>query len=417
VAKGRNRPSLTHGACCSRLLLFNERFGVESDEEFFVGGDDHCGRRAVLRNNVARVLAVVFVAGVVDLVAENLQVFHDGLADHAAVFANATGEHERVDARESHGDAADFTGELVAEGFKSNLGANVTFACSLRQGAHVVAESREAEQAGFLVYELVEAVDVVTVLLADEEEDGRVKGARTRAHDKAVERGETHGGVGALTVQNGGAAGAVTEVSGNEAAVFRLLAQNLGGFGSHKAVAGAVETVTADGVLFVEGIRNAVEECLARHGLVEGSVEHGDLRECGEELGGAFHTGCMCRFVERGKQGNATDVVDHFLGDAFALDVLAAMHHAVTDGFDGFDELLFGKELLHFGNCFGMSGAIEVEIDVAVRALSLHVAIDADIFDEAARDGFFGLGVDDSELHRRAAAVKYEYAHIKNLGN
>ena len=417
MAKGRNRPSLTHGACCSRLLLFNERFGVEGDEEFFVGGDDHCGRGAVLRNNVARVLAVVFVAGVVDLVAENLQVFHDGLADHAAVFANATGEHQGVDARESHGDAADFAGELVAEGFKGNLGANVAFACSLRQGTHVVRQAGETEQAGFFVHELVEAIDVVTVLLADEEEDCRIKGARTRAHDKAVERGETHGGVGALTVQNGGAAGTITEVSGNEAAVFRFLAQNLGGFGSHKAVAGAVETVTADGVLFVEGIGNAVEECLARHGLVEGGVEHGDLRECGEELGSAFHAGSVCGFVERGKQGNATDVVDHFLGDAFALDVLAAMHHAVTDGFDGFDELLFGKELLHFGNCFGMSGAIEVEIDVAVRALSLHVAIDADIFDEAARDGFFGLGVDNGELDRGAAAIKNEYAHIKNLGN
>ena len=365
---------------------------------------------------MARVLAVVFVAGVVDLVAKQGEVFHDGLADHAAVFANAAGEHQSVNAGESHGDAADFAGQLVAEGFESDLGAEMAFACGLRQGAHVVRETGETEKAGFLVYELVEAVDIVAVLLADEEEDCRVEATGTGAHDKTVERGETHGGVGALAVQNGGAAGTVTEVSGNEAAIFRLLAQDLGGFGSHKAVAGAVETVTADGILFVEGIRNAVEVSLARHGLVEGSVKHGDLRERRKELGGAFHTGCVSRFVERGKQGNATDVVDDFLRDLFALDVLAAMHHAVADGFDGVDELLFGEELLDFGDGFSMSGAIEVEIDVAVRALSLHVAIDADVFDEAAGDGFFGLGVDNGELDRGAAAIKNEYAHIKNLG-
>ena len=400
----------------SRVSL-HQSFGVESDEEFFVGSDDHCGRRAVLRNNVARVLAVVFVAGVVDLVAENLQVFHDGLANHAAVFANATGEHEGVNARESHCDAADFAGELVAEGFESDLGANVAFACGLRQGAHVVRKAGETEKAGFLVYKLVEAVDIVAVLLADEEEDCRVEAAGTGTHDKAIQRGETHGGVGALAVQNGGAAGTVTEVSGNEAAVFRLLAEDASGFGSHKAVAGAVEAVTADSVLFIEGIRNAVEESLARHGLVEGGVEYSDLRERREELGGAFHTGSVSRFVQRGKQGNATDVVDHFLGDAFALDVLAAMHHAVTDSFDGFDELLFGKELLHFGNSFGMSRAIEIEVDIAFGALGLDVTIHADIFDEAAGDGFFGLGIDNGELDRGTAAIKNEYAHIKTLVN
>ena len=398
-------------------MLLHQCFGVERNQQFFVGGDDHRGRRAVLADDVAGVLAVVLVAGVVNLVAEQGEVFHHGLADHAAVLADTAGEHERVDARECHGDAADFAGQLVAEGFESDLGAEMAFACSLRQSTHVVAEAREAEQTGFLVDELVEAVDIVTVLLADEEEDCRVEATGAGTHDKAVQRGEAHGGVGAFAVQNGGAAGTVTEVSGNEAAVFRILAQNLGGFGSHEAVAGAVETVTANGILFVEGIRNAVEVSLARHGLVEGGVEHGDLRERREELGGAFHTGCVSRFVERGKQGNATDVVDHFLGDLFALDVLTAMHHAVADSFDGFDELLFGEELLHFGNGFGMGRAIEIEVDIAFRALGLHVTIHADIFDEAAGDGFFGLGVDNGELDRGAAAIKNEYAHIKNLGN
>jgi hypothetical protein len=176
-------------------------------------------------------------------------------------------------------------------------------------------------------------------------------------HDKAVERGEAHGGVGALAVENGRAAGAVTEVGGDEAAVFRLLAEDARGFGGHEAVASAVETVTADGIVFVELVRDAIEECLARHSLVEGGVEHGHLRECREELGRAFHAGCVCRFVQRGEQRDAPDVVDDFLRNLLALDVLAAMHHAVTDGFDRVDELLFGEELLDFGDGFGVLGS------------------------------------------------------------
>jgi hypothetical protein len=58
-----------------------------------------------------------------------------------------------------------------------------------------------------------------------------------------------------------------------------------------------------------------------------------------------------------------------------------------------------------------MSRAIEIEVDIAFGALGLHVTIHADIFDEAAGDGFFGLGVDNGELDRGAAAIKNEYAH------
>ena len=360
---------------------------------------------------MAGFLAVLLVAGFVDLVAENLEVVHRHLADKLAVLADTAGEQQSVDAREGHGDAADFAGEPVGEGFEGDLRADVAFACGLRQGAHVVRKSGEAEEARFLVHELVEAVDIVTVLLADEEEDGRVKGAGAGAHDEALERGEAHGGVNALAVQNGGAAGTVTEVGRDEAAVFRFFAQDLGGLAGHEAVACAVGAVAADLVFFVELVGDAVEVGLARHGLVEGGVEHGDLREAREELGGAFHTGGVCGFVERGEQGNATDVVDDFLRYLLALDVLAAVHHAVADGFDGVGELLFGEELLYLGDGFGVSRAVEIEIDVSDRALGLDMAVHADVFDEAAGDGLFGLGVDDGELDRGAAAIKNEYAH------
>jgi len=200
-------------------------------------------------------------------------------------------------------------------------------------------------------------------------------------------------------------------VSRDEAGFFGLGAENLASFGSHKAVACAVGAVTADAVLFVELVRDTIEVSLLRHRLVECRIEYGDLREAREELGGAFHTGCVCRFVQRGKERDAADVVDDFLRDLFALDVLTAMHDAVADSFDRGGELLGVEELLDLIDGFGMRGAIEVEVDVAFGALGLGVAIHADIFDEAACDGLLGLSVDDGELHGRAAAVKNEYAH------
>ncbi len=415
-AHSRNRPSLTHGTCCSLFCfaLLHQCFGVESDEQFFVCCNDDCLRRAILRDEVVGFLAALEVAFFVDLVAEELQVVESLLADVEAVFTDAAREDDGVDARESHGEAADFAGEAVAEDVESDLGALVAFACRLRESTHVVRKTREAQQARFLVHEVVKLVDgavFFTVLLSDVEEDCRVKATGTGAHDKAFERCEAHRGIDALAVQDGGAAGAVAEVSCDKAGFFGLGAENLASFGSHEAVACAVCTVTADAVVFIELVRDTVEVSLLRHGLVESRIEHGDLRETREELGSAFHAGCVCRFVERGKERDAADVVDDFLRDLFALDVLTAMHDAVADGFDRGGELLGVEELLDLVYSFGMRGAVEVEVNLAFRTLSLGVAVHADVFDEAASDGFLGLCIDDSKFYRGAAAVENEYAH------
>ena len=73
--------------------------------------------------------------------------------------------------------------------------------------------------------------------------------------------------------------------------------------------------------------------------------------------------------------------------------------------FDGVGELLGVEEFLDLIDGFGMRGAVEVEVDFAFGAFCLGVAVDADVFDEAACDGFFSLGVDDGELDRGTAAV------------
>lgn len=146
-AHSRNRPSLTHGTCCSLFCfaLLHQCFGVEGDEQFFVCCNDDSLRSAVLRDEVVGFLAALEVAFFIDLIAEELQVVESLLADVEAVFADAAREDYGVNARECHGEAADFAGEAVAEDIEGDLGALVAFTCGLRQGAHVVRKSRETE--------------------------------------------------------------------------------------------------------------------------------------------------------------------------------------------------------------------------------------------------------------------------------
>ena len=101
--------------------LLHQCFGVEGDEQFFVCCNDDCLRCAILRDEVVGFLAALEVAFFVDLVAEELQVVESLLADVEAVFADAAREDDGVNARESHGEAADFAGEAVAENVKGDL--------------------------------------------------------------------------------------------------------------------------------------------------------------------------------------------------------------------------------------------------------------------------------------------------------
>ena len=160
--------------------LLRHCFGIEGDEEFFVRSNDDCLRSAVLGNHVVTFLAALEVAFFIDFVAEQLEVVKSLLADVEAVFADAAGKHDGVDARKGHGEATDFAGQAVAEHVEGDLGALVAFACGLRQCAHVVAKTAKAEEAGFLVHQVVELVDgavFLAVFLGNVEEDGRVEGA------------------------------------------------------------------------------------------------------------------------------------------------------------------------------------------------------------------------------------------------
>ncbi len=219
--------------------------------------------------------SVVFVSLRVDFESQNRQIFKGRFADNPAVFADSTGEDQCVETRKCHRDAADFAGEPVAENFKGDLCALVPFGSFLGDGPHVVAQSRKPEKTAFLVHQFVQTIDVIAELLVQEKENRRVERAGARSHHKAVERCEAHRRIDTFSRMDCGAGASVAEMRGDEVQLFGFLAENAGRFGADVSVRCSVETVAADMVIFIVGIRNSVEESLARHRLVKRRVEDG----------------------------------------------------------------------------------------------------------------------------------------------
>jgi len=103
------------------------------------------------------------------------------------------------------------------------------------------------------------------------------------------------------------------------------------------AVRGTVEAVTADAVLLVKVVGQAVEVGVRRQRLVEGSVENGDLRHIRKELQGNADTGDVDRIMQRCEIRQFLDVGDHRRRDDHrAGEFVAAMDDAMADGTDLF---------------------------------------------------------------------------------
>ncbi|MCY1436350.1 hypothetical protein D9M71_524700 [compost metagenome] len=86
-------------------------------------------------------------------------------------------------------------------------------------------------------------------------------------------------------------------------------------------------------LLAVQAFRQGVAVGVLGHALVEGGVEHGDVRQRRVERHGRFDAEQVGRVVQRRQGRGVADRLDHLgiepggMGEAFA-----AMHHAVADG-------------------------------------------------------------------------------------
>jgi hypothetical protein len=120
-------------------------------------------------------------------------------------------------------------------------------------------------------------------------------------------------------------------MGGDQPEVPGWSAQHGGGLLTDEAVTDAVEPVTPDSVPCVPLLGYRVAESVRRHRLVERGIEHGDLRQVGQESTHSLDAGQIRRVVKRRqvtKRAHRGD--DRVVHPDRRGEPLSAMYHPVT---------------------------------------------------------------------------------------
>ena len=113
----------------------------------------------------------------------------DALADLGAVLADATGEHQRIEAAQRSGERTQLARDAVDVQIDREPGARLLAG---EQRAHVARDARDAEQPGLVVDQLLDGARVHAALVHQVQDDAGVDGAAACAHRQAIDRREAH---------------------------------------------------------------------------------------------------------------------------------------------------------------------------------------------------------------------------------
>ena len=182
-----------------------------------------------------------------------------------------------------------------------------------------------------------------------------------------------------------------------------------------------MEAVAADAVVLIILIGERIHVGLAGHGLMEGSIEHGDHGNIAHHGLAGIDAGDVGRVMQRGKrralfQSRHNGIVDFDR----AGKLLTTVNDAVTDGVDlahGSDNTVLsaGELVDDGGDRFGMGRKREILIEDGLAADQrgvLQMTVDADALAEALRHDLLGLHVDQLILQRRTACVDDQNFHV-----
>ena len=260
-------------------------------------------------------------------------------------------------------------------------------------------------------------------MLGQELDDRGVEVAGAGAHRQAVQRGEAHRGIVALAAVDRADRRAVAQMAGDQAQFLERTAEHLGGLLGNILVAGAVEAVAADLVLFIVLVGDRVHVVRLRHGLMERGIEYGDHRNVrAHNVAAGLDADQVGRIVERRKRYAVLDRLEHLFGDNDAVrEELAAVYHAVADRVDlahRGDNALLGIEQ-HVDDrldrfLMGRHGNVELEFLVRLVARVRQDAVDADALAQALGHDLARIGVEQLVLQRRAASVDNQNFHLQN---
>ncbi len=160
--------------------------------------------------------------------------------------------------------------------------------------------------------------------------------ARARAHDEAVERGETHARLGGVAELDRARARAIAQMKAHDSEIRERATEVLRGELGDVRVARPVEAVAANAV-FVRDLRvDRVGLGAAWEARVERGVEHGDLRRRRERAPRRADAGEVVRVVERRERDTLSDrCLDRVVDEGRLVEAGPAVDDAVTDGVDG----------------------------------------------------------------------------------
>ena len=254
----------------------------------------------------------------------------NAFADRRGRFADAGGEDQTVDPPHTGCHCGDRLGGSVDE--------QINRLCRLQpvgfqQVAHVAAVSAgDAEQAGFVVEQVVQGFPV-GALLEQEQDDAGIDAAAARSHWQPVERGESHGAVNADAITHGTQAGATAEMGDHHTAACQprcALLQRSGDI----FVRQAVEAVSPDA-----GIMQCARQGEAAGDVsvaaVEGGIEAGHLRQVRVRRGQRADRSQIVRLVQRGERNQPLQIPHDGLVDQHRRGEAGA---AMDDAMPGCDQ-------------------------------------------------------------------------------
>jgi len=369
------------------------------DARLLVRGDDPRFDGCIAPSNAG---AVRSVGGGIEVNAEKCEGFARRSAHASVVFADATGEDEGVDAAHGGGHARDGLADAVGVHVERGGGARVALVGGRPDVAKVVRTSGKSEDAGLAVEKRIELFEG-DARTEEVEQDAGVDVAAARSHDEAFHGRESHGGVDADSVIDGGGTGAVAQVKGDDAhgraGASELLRDTVG----HDVVARSMEAITADAVLLVQLVREGVQVRAFREGGMEGGVEHGDVRGVRQRGARGVDAGEVGGVVEGRERREGIEIGENLVieDDRFGV-ALPTMHHAVPDEMD----------VVRFGL---LAERVEPDaeggMDVFERTNVAFTAVAAQVRAQRVADALDGHRVvtgDASHLQARAAGVHDE---------
>src|ERR1700722_5092161 len=105
----------------------------------------------------------------------------------------------------------------------------------------------------------------------------RINVAAPGSHHQSFLGRQPHRDIHALTIPDRCRAASISKMRGNKLGLLDRFAKPLGRLQYDKMMAGSVESVPADSVLFVVFVWNRVVKGMRRQCLVKRSIEHGHL--------------------------------------------------------------------------------------------------------------------------------------------